>query len=195
MNWFLLLIILLMAGGGYYEYQTLHGQVTVDDMQVSDLKSRLQLATDGAQKSAENITQLTASVADAQAKTGDLQKQLDAAKASLATAQAQIQAAQDAAKPSTSASPGATASRAVFTTKLGTITALDGKTYTACQLLKINTDSIVISNADGITQVSLNVLPSDMQKMLGYDNTQGRLTDAQVQLLEQKRQSAAASGN
>ncbi len=85
-------------------------------------------------------------------------------------------------------------SAAAFTTKLGTITALDGKTYTACQLLKINTDSIVISDADGITQVSLNVLPPLTRKLFGFDAKQGALSNDQVQLLEQQRQAAVASG-
>jgi hypothetical protein len=195
MNWFLLLIILAMAGGGYYEYQTLHGQVTVDEIQLSDLKTKLQTASDAQQKSADAAKQLTASLADAQTKAADLDKQLQSEKTALAAAQAQIEAAA-AAKAAASAPPaGATASPPAFTTKLGTLAALDGKTYTACQLLKVNTDSIVISNSDGVTQVMLNVLPAPTQKMLGFDAKLGALSNDQVQLLEQKRQSAMASGN
>ena len=196
MNWFLLLIILAMAGGGYYEYQTLHGQVTVDDMQISDLKTKVQSALDDQQKSADAAKQLTASVADAQKKAADLSEQLEATMATLATTQAQLKDAQ--AKAATAAAPtaaAATAAPPAFTTKLGTIAALDGKTYTACQLLKISSDSIVISNANGVTQVMLNVLPAATQKMLGFDPKLGALSNDQVQLLEQKRQSAMASGN
>jgi len=193
MNWFLLLIILLMAGGGYYEYQTLHGQVTVDEMQLSDLKTKLQSAQDDQQKSADTVKQLNAKLADADTKSANLDKQLQDSNSELAAAQALIQAAQ--AKAAAATAPAPPPSAAVFTTKLGTLTALDGKTYTACQLLKVNTDSIVISNADGITQVSLNVLPANMQKMLGLDGKQVALSNDQVQLLEQKRAAAAASGN
>jgi DNA repair exonuclease SbcCD ATPase subunit len=196
MNWFLLLIILAMAGGGYFEYQTLHGQVTVDQMQISDLKTKVQTALDDQQKSADAAKQLTASLTDAQAKAADLDKQLQTEKTALAAAQAQIDAAAAAAKAAASAPTTATTSAPLaFTTKLGTLTALDGKTYTACQLLKINTDSIVISNAEGVTQVALNVLPAATQKMLGYDAKLGALSNDQVQLLEQKRQTALASGN
>jgi uncharacterized protein HemX len=192
MNWFLLFIILVMAGGGYYEYQTLHGQVTVDQMQISDFKKQLQAAADGEQKSADDVMQLTTNLTDAQAKASDLEKQLQTAKTALAAAQPSAPTGSSASSSTTLAS---TAPPPAFTTKLGTITALDGKIYAACQLLKINADSIVISNADGITQVSLNVLPTPVQRMFGYDNTQGKLSDDQVQLLEQKRQAAAASGN
>jgi HSP90 family molecular chaperone len=191
MNWFLLLIILLMGGAGFYEYQTLNGQVTVDQMQITDLKTKLQAASDSEKKSADDVNQLTTGLTDAQAKTSDLEKQLQAANTALAAAQAQIQAAKAAAAPPAAATTAATA----FTTKLGTITALDGKTYASCQLLKVNPDSIVISHADGITQVPLNLLPAPTQKMLGFDSTQGKLSDDQVQLLEQKRQMASSSGN
>jgi hypothetical protein len=196
MNWFLLLIILGMAGGGYYEYQTLHGQVTVDDMQISDLKTKVQTALDDQQKSADAAKKLTADLADTQAKAADLDKQLQTSKTALAAAQAQIDAAAAAAKAA-AATPAttATASPAAFTTKLGTIAALDGKTYTACQLLKISSASIVVSNAAGITEIALNVLPASTQKMLGYDPKLGALSNDQVQLLEQKRQTAMASGN
>ena len=195
MNWFLLLIILAMAGGGYYEYQALHGQVTVDDMQISDLKVKVQKAVDEQQKSTDTVKKLTASVAEAQKKAADLSQQLETTMATLATTQAQLKDAEAkaaAAAPTAGAAPAAPPG---FTTKLGTIAALDGKTYTACQLLKISSDSIVISNADGVTQIMLNVLPAATQKMLGYDPKVGALSNDQVQLLEQKRQSAMASGN
>jgi len=196
MNWFLLLIILGMAGGGYYEYQTLSGQVSVDGIQISDLKTKLQTALDDQQKSADAAKQLTANLTDVQAKAADLDKQLQGEKTELAAAQAEIQAAEAAAHPATSSpSAAATTTPPAFTTKLGTLAALDGKTYNACQLLKINSDSIVISNADGITQVPLNVLPPTVQKMFGFDVKAGALSSEQVQLLEQKRQTAMASGN
>lgn len=193
MNWFLLLVILVMGGGGYYEYQTLHGQVTVDQMQISDLNAKLQSAADGEQKSTDHVTQLTISLSDAQAKANDLDKQLQAAKAALAAAQPPAPAASSMVS-SSGATNGGMATPTAFTTKLGTITALDGKTYTACQLLKVNTDSIVISNADGINQVSLNLLPAPVQKMFGFDAKQGALSDDQVQALEQQRLAAAAAG-
>lgn len=195
MNWFLLLVILVMGGGGYYEYQTLHGQVTVDQMQISDLKAKVESAADGEQKAVDHVTQLAISLSDAQAKATDLEKQLQAAKAALAAAQppAPVATANSSTSPATAT--GGTSAPPVFTTKLGTITALDGKTYAACQLLKVSTDSIVISNSDGVTQVMLNVLPAATQKMLGYDPRLGALSNDQVQLLEQKRQSAMASGN
>lgn len=191
MNWFLLLIILLMAGGGYYGYQTLHGQVTVDELQISDLKTKLQDATDGEQKSADNVTHLTGDLTAAQAKVSDLEKQLQAAKAAQPDAQQpQVQAVSITGGTTSSNSTGGT----VFTTKLGTITSLDGKTYTACQILKINPDNIVISDADGVTQLALNVLPAPVQKMLGYDAKQGLLSNDQVAALDQQLQAATAAG-
>lgn len=187
MNWFLLLIILLMGGAGYYEYQTLHGQITVDDMQVSDLKTKLQLAAAGEQQSADNVTQLTSSLTAVQAKVVELQKQLQDAKSGIFTGQPST------ALPATSTTIAA--APMPFTTKLGTITALDGKTYSACQLLKVNCDNIVVSDADGVTQIALNVLPAPMQKMFGFDAKLGPLSNDQVAALEQQRQMAAASGH
>ena len=189
MNWFLFLIILAMGGAGYYEYQTLHGQVTVDEMQITDLKSKLQLAAAGEQKSADDVTQLTASLTAAEAKLSDLQRQLQSSNPGLSLNQ-----------PAPSPSPGpntastSSAAAMAFTTKLGTITALDGKTYAACQLLKVNPDNIVISYADGVTQVSLNLLPAPMQKMFGFDSKQGALSNDQVAALDQQLQAATASG-
>lgn len=190
MNWFLFLIILLMGGAGYYEYQTLQGQVKVDDMQVSDLKTKLQLAGAGEQQSADNVTQLTTSLTSTQARVVQLEKQLQDAKSGIFTSQ-----------PSTTTTtlPAASTTIAVpsmpFTTKLGTIAALDGKTYSACQLLKINSDNIVVSDADGVTQIALNLLPAPMQKMFGFDAKLGPLNNDQVAALEQQRQMAAASGH
>jgi len=193
MKWILLLIMFGMAGGGFYEYQTLNGQVAVDQIQISDLKTKLQTALSDQQKSADAAKQLTASLTDAQAKAADLDKRLQAEKAALAA----IQPAPPAAVPAplSPSSPPETASTPAFTTKLGTVAALDGKTYNACQLLKINPDSIVISNAAGITQVPLNLLPANVQKMFGIDAKVGALSSDQVQALEQKRQLAASSGN
>ena len=193
MNWFLLLIILAMGGGGYYEYQTLTGQVAVDQIQITDLKMKLQQLTDNEQKASDDVAQLTKSLADAQAKSNSLVGQLQNAKTALAAAQPPPPApsATAGALSSSTANPS---SPAAFTTKLGTITALDGKTYADCQLLKVNADSIVISNADGITQIPLNVLPPQTLKILGLSGTPITLTDDQVQSLEQQRQAATAAG-
>jgi hypothetical protein len=181
-----------MGGGGYYEYQTLTGQVAVDQLQISDLKTKLQQLTDTKQKSSDEVAQLTRSLANAQTKTSDLDKQLQAAKAALASAQppAPTPTTSMAVASSTLNNPTPPA----FTTKLGTITAADGKTYADCQLLKVNADSIVISNADGITQLPITELPPPTLKLLGLPSGQVTLTDDQVQSLEQQRQTAAAAG-
>lgn len=194
MNWFLLLIILAMGGGGYYEYQTLTGQVIVDQIQISDLKTKLQQLTDSEQKSSDDVAQLTKSLADAQAKANTLDKQLQNAKSALAAAQPPPPVPSSTAGTAISAGTANAAAPPAFTTKLGTIISLDGKTYAACQLLKVNADSIVISNADGITQIPLNVLPAQTLKLLGLSGTPITLTDDQVQSLEQQRQAAAAAG-
>ncbi len=192
MNWFLLLVILLMGGGGFYEYQTLHGQVTVDELQLTDLKTKLQDSMNDAQKSADHVAQLTLNLADAQSKATDLAHQLQVAKAAAAAAPA---VTPTSLPSSTSTTASSSSTGPTFTTKLGTITALDGKVYTNCQLMKVSADNIVVNYADGITQIPLNLLPATVQKSFGFDARQGALSDDQVLALEQKRQAAMASGN
>lgn len=196
MKWFLVLVILLMGGGGYFEYQNLQDALTSDQKQIGELKSKLQDETSADQQSADSLAQLKKSLADAQAKSDSLAAQLQAAKAaapSAATSTTPGLASSSSSLPP--AMPGiAPTPASALITKLGTIATVDGKTYSNCQLLKVRSDDIVISDSDGITQVAYNVLPAAMQKLFGYDPKLGTLSDTQVESLEQQREAAAAAG-
>jgi membrane protease subunit (stomatin/prohibitin family) len=188
MKWFLLIIILLMAGGGYFEYQVLQDQASTNQQQIADLKAKLQKVTSDNSDLTDAIAKFKKSLVDAQAKEDSLTKDLQAAQAAAPQATAQ--------SPATGAAPVLSSSvpNGPFTTKLGTINTLGGAVYANCQLLKVNPDNIVISYADGITQVQFALLPPPLQQRFGFDPKQGALTNDQVQSLEQQRQSALAAG-
>ncbi len=81
---------------------------------------------------------------------------------------------------------------------LGTFTTITGKTYQDAKLLKIEATDIVISDTDGITQVSYAVMPADMQKKFGWDPQKSTsLTAAEIRYQEQveaAKEAAAADG-
>jgi len=194
MKWFLGLVILLMCGGGYYEYQVLHGQIMVDELQISDLNTKLQSASAAEQKAISDLAQLKASLAGAPGKSDNPATQPQFAKTTGPQNPAPLPSATSPGGNSSSPS-AASVVPGTLATNLGTINAIDGKVYPNCQLLKINTDNIVISNAQGITQIEMSVLPANLQKMFGFDPKVGVLSNDQVQALEQQqRQGTFAIG-
>ena len=191
MKWILvilLLVILLMAGGSYFEYKVLQAQADTNHQQIADLNTKVQRVTSDNSNLTGVITKLKQTLADAQAKEDNLTKTLQAAQARIA----QLTPKPPAPSPAPASPPGAPSW--LFTTKLGTINTLLGKVYTNCQLLKVNTDNIVISDTDGITQVEFALMPPPLQQRFGFDPKQGALTNDQVQVLELQRQTALAAG-
>ncbi len=190
MQYFLLVIILGLGAGGYFEYTVLQKQLEADNQQIAGQSEKIDALQAENKKVEEDKTALTKSVADAQAKIADLTRQVQDAQTALAAAKA---AAASAASSKTTAAAPAPPPRP--TNDLGTITLLDGKSYQNCHLLRVKTDGIVVSDTQGITELSFVVLSADLQKKFDYDPHQAVfLTDAQVQTLEAQRK-AAESGN
>jgi beta-glucosidase-like glycosyl hydrolase len=191
MKYFLILIILGMGYGGYYEYNLLQQKSVADQQQITDEGTKINALQADNKKLEDDKTELTKTVADAQTQITGLTKQLQNAQAALA-----------AAKPSPITNPTSSPSAAISPTKtapvsnnLGTITMLDGKIYQNCQLLKVKPDGIVVNYAQGITELTYNLLPPELQKRFGYDpHVAATLTDAQVDALEAQR-TAAGGGN
>jgi hypothetical protein len=196
MNYFLLVLIVGLCGGGYYEYTLLEQKSAADQQQITDLDGKVDALQSENKKLEDDKAQLTKSVADAQTETADLTKQVQEAQSALAKAQAQAQSLQAATATSTTATTVA-AAPSPPSNNLGTITTLDGKTYQNCQLLKVQADSIVVNDADGITEIKFGLMSPDLQKRFGYDPHQAAaLTEAQIEYQEEQRQAAAqATGN
>jgi hypothetical protein len=77
---------------------------------------------------------------------------------------------------------------------LGTIVTITGKTFTHCQLLKVEPDGITFNHDDGITKVLFPYLPPPMQKRFGYDPAKtAELEAAELRYQDQMRQAAAAA--
>jgi hypothetical protein len=194
MNYFLILIILALGGGGYYEYTTLQQQNATDHQALTELQAKFDTIQAENQKLQDENTQLTKGVADAQAKAADLAKQLQAAQGSvppavpLLASQGMSGAGAGGTAPTTPAAPA--------TNNLGTIVTLDGKTFPNGQLMKVQSDGVVISYPGGITQIAYAVMPPDLQKRFGYDPHQAAaLTEAQIEYQEEQRKAAQTSGN
>jgi hypothetical protein len=190
MNYVLILIILGLCGGGYYEYQQLQQAEQSRDSsyekQIADLQAQNKGLSD-AQK------QATSEVSAAKAQVTTLAGQLKTAQTDLASAKAAA-----AATGVTSATPGKTASgissAATLSNNLGTIATLGGQTYQNCQLLKVNAESITISETAGITEIPFALLPPNLQQRFDYDPHQAAaLTAAQIEYLEELRKAAAAA--
>jgi hypothetical protein len=189
MNYLLFLIILVMAGGGYFEYKNLQQSITFDDQRVATLQSQLDTATaDNKKALADKDGQLD----EAQQTMKAMQVQLDSAQNQLAEEKPPTPTSQPAAP-----SPSPTlSSPALTSTKLGNIVTLDGKTYTNCQLLKVNADGIVVNHTDGITKILFDAMPPELQQTFGFDPHAGsELSPTQLMADESKRQVAASAGN
>jgi 3-oxoacyl-ACP reductase-like protein len=185
MKFFLFLLIVALGAGGYYGYtQLIHLQTqqqAANQKQFDDLQDRLGKIETANKAEADNQAQAASNAApaqppapapDAQAATGTTTTTNDA-----------------------SATPPADAAADDFTTHLGTITTLDGKTYQSCQLIKIDADGITINHADGVTKITFAMLPTDLQKKFGFDiNHAVALTEAQIRYEEQKRKAAEDAG-
>jgi hypothetical protein len=78
--------------------------------------------------------------------------------------------------------------------ELGNITTLLGKTFQNCQLLKVESDGITVSYAQGITKILYAYLPPDWQKKFGYDPQKAVLVnEADIRFREQSQQAAGAA--
>jgi small-conductance mechanosensitive channel len=189
MKYFLLVIIFGLCAGGYFEYTVLQKQLEADSQQIAGQSEKIDALQAENKKVEEDKTELTKSVADAQAQIADLTKQVQDAQTALAAAKAAA-VASASSKPKTAA-PVAPPRP---TNDLGTITSLDGKSYQNCHLLRVKTDGIVVSDTGGITELSFVVLSADLQKKFNYDPHQAVfLTDAQVQTLEAQRKAAESA--
>jgi hypothetical protein len=82
---------------------------------------------------------------------------------------AKAQAAADAATAAEAAEAAAVAAGHANPNDLGTVTLLDGKIYKNCQLVKVDTDGIVVNYSDSVTKLYFNLMPPDLQKKFGYD--------------------------
>ena len=188
MNYFLMMIILLLCGGGYLEYSDLQEKGAAAQQQVSDLSAKADKLQADNKALEDDKARLTKGANDAQAEIADLTKQIQTAQSALAEAKSQIPQA-----PKATTAAEATAMAAAGN-NLGSITALNGKTYQNCQLLKIKPDGIVFNHSEGITEISFGLLPPDLQKRFGYDPHQAAaLTEAQIQFQEEQRRAAAGT--
>jgi len=194
MNWFLLLLILLMFAGGYYAYQNFEDQLAGDQTVIDYQQKKLDTSQAASHKVVDQTMELKASLAAEKTKEADLKKQLDTALAAETALNAKI--AELTPKPDATASANAPAPPPPppgIPSKLGTIRA-GGKTYTNCQLLRVQADGIVVSFDDGIIKLLFAALPPSLQKEYGFDPKLGTLTDDQVAALEQQRQASAEAG-
>jgi hypothetical protein len=189
MNYFLVLLVLCMGAGGYYEYTQLQGTIDGDEARIHDLSAQVDKLTAGAASFAEDKDNLMKELSSDNTEVASLRTQLQALKAKAA-------AAAPAVGDVTQDNPGANvAVPPAYTTHLGTISALDGKTYQDCQLLKVEEDGITFSYTDGITKVPFGLLPPALQTRFGFDpHGISGLTPDQVDAQEEQRKAAAAAG-
>ncbi len=183
MNYFFIVIILALGAGGYYEYTTLQQEIVADQQNQTDLHTRIDALQADNQKLQDNQVKLIKSTADAQAQAADLARQLQGG---------QVSPTQMAGAPSTT---GAAATTGGVTSTglpdMTTISTLDGKTYTACKILKLKADGIIISYSGGITEIAFALMPPLLQKTFGYDPHQAAAqTQAQIDYQTQQQKAA-----
>jgi multidrug efflux pump subunit AcrA (membrane-fusion protein) len=192
MNYFLLFIILAICGGSYYEY-TLQQKSDVNyQQQASALAGQIANLQADKTKIEREKAKLSKNLADVQAQITDLNSQIAAA-----AAKAAKDAAEAAAKAAAKAAPlppKPPPPPPVFSNDLGTIAALNGKTFQNCRLLRVETDGITFNYSSGITKVLFPLLPFALQKKFGYDPKNGAVITAEtVQALEAKRKAAPST--
>jgi hypothetical protein len=189
MNYFLILIIMGLCYGGYYEYTNLNQEHEDDQKKITDLGGKVDWFATEYKKLEDDKVELTKSVADDQSKISALTKEIQDGKAAVDAAKAQTA---QAPKSATSAATAVVAAQP--SNNLGAITTLDGKSYANCQFLKVKADGIVVSDADGITELAFTLLRPEMQKRFGFDpHVAATLTDAQVEYEEGLRQAASGT--
>jgi hypothetical protein len=186
MNYFLALLILGLGCAGYYEYNILHSKNAGDEQRLADLGTRLDTVKAQETKLETDNARLTKAANDGQATITDLTKQLQDAQTALAEEKQKI-------LPPPAALVGSTAGLTPSANNMGTIATLDGKAFPNCELLKVQTDCIVVNFTGGITQIPYTIMPPDLQKRFGFDPQQAvALTADQVAAQEDKRKAAAA---
>jgi outer membrane murein-binding lipoprotein Lpp len=184
MNTFLVLVILAVSGGAYYMYS----QNQVDEQTITDLHHQ--------------VDDLNAKVAQAETE----------AAAAKAVAEAAKKAAAANHRTSTGSTPGlssglpglnvvgpdtshssaidaaaSAAAAASHSAGVGTITTLDGKTYTNCKILKVDQDGVTFSHDDGITKILFALMSPATQKLFDYSPQKAvAQTDAQIRYDEQQ---------
>jgi hypothetical protein len=180
----LLLFFLLVVTGGaaFYEFTTEHRISQGCQHQLTAWQARIDALQDENKKLTDEKTEITHSIAEAQAETRTL---------SVALQRAQLEAAnrgqENAPPPVANSGPNATPS-----VNLGTITTLLGQTFQQCKLLKVEADGITFSHTEGITKVLFAYLRPEMQRRFGYDPQKAAAaTEASLQYQEQLREAAA----
>jgi hypothetical protein len=186
----LLLLLALLAGGtAYYEFNWHEQSSEGFQSQIQNWESRLgQLKSENKKLNEDKL---------------NLARQLEQAReaylASMAQRAALAHPASVAPKPPPAPpkplpSPGGTSLE-----DMGTFTTITGKTYQSARLLKIEATDIVISSAEGITQIPYVIMPPDMQKKFGWDPQKSSAENAAViryqEELEQAKEDAAADGD
>ncbi len=186
MKYALILVILLVCAGAYYDHalqqQAIQDVKAADQKQIADLTSQVGKLHADSKKLADDNADLTKSLADTKTNLAAVTTQLLAAQKQIDDAKKQDVA--EASKPPPPPPP-------ISPNDLGTIVALDGKTYQKCELLKIDTDGITVNHSAGVLKLLYGLLPLDLQKKFGYDpHVTTSLTEDQVLNLENQRKAA-----
>ncbi|MCE0523111.1 MAG: hypothetical protein LV480_09395 [Methylacidiphilales bacterium] len=187
MNYFPALIAVGALGLACYACGSLETQSDAHARQLNDIRAKI-AALQSQDK--ESLQQSKSTLAPS-AVMVDLTKQVQALQKAVA-AKTNPQAPQagenQKAKPPPPPSP--------LNSELGTVTSVDGKTYQNCHLIKVESNCIVFSHSEGIMNLPYVSMQPDLQKVFGFDPTQGAtLTDAQVESLEARRQAGSGDIN
>ena len=196
MKYLLILLTLLACAGAYYEHTLLANRDAGNQQQISDLQSKVDTLQSDGKKLEDEKEELDKSVADDQAKIADLTAQLGAAQKAAADAKKQADDATKALQAELAREKAAPAPAAKPTNYLGTIVTQNGKTFQNCTMLKADADGITVNSTAGISKLIYGILPPELQKKFGYDpHAAAKLSEAQVQYLEQQIEAAEAAGN
>lgn len=196
MKYLLILVVLLACGGAYYEHMLLVKQDAADEQQISDLNSKIETLESAGKDQEDGKAKLEKGLADEKAKTADLTAQLDAAQKAAAEAKKQADDAVKALQAEIAKETAQPPKPPKPTNFLGTVTTQNGKTFQNCMLLKADVDGITVNCATGITKLIYGILPPELQTKFGYDpHAASKLSEAQVQYLEEQIQAAEAAGN
>lgn len=175
MNYFLVLIIIGMGFGGYYEYGLMQQQQSDLDAKIVDLEAKnKQLEDDKAKLLAKGAGAPEPTIVP------------NSSGGSLVTP-GEFGPGGGAPLPG-SAGPAPAPKATGPGNALGDIATTDGKTYQNCKLLKVDTDGIIISHADGILKLSYIILPGTLKSRFGASGAM--ITPEQAQALDQQRQAA-----
>lgn len=160
MNYFLLLLIMGICGGTYYEISDLQSKSAADHRTISDQETKIsELQTENKKLESDNAL-LTVSEKNAETALAEAKKQ--ATQVLAANPVPPSATTKDQAAPVSPGSPSAVKK---------TIKTMDGKTYADCQVLKVDTDGVVVNYSGGITKILFVLMAPDVQKEFGYDAT------------------------